>query len=260
MKTKIIETLQKFEEENEIKIIYAVESGSRAWGFSSPDSDYDIRFLYVHKPQWYFSVLTKPDNLNLMDKDNDLDFSGWDIKKTLNLLLKSNMSLYEWFNSHIVYIDSPQAQQLKDLAIKFWSKTSFIFSYAALARNNYKNYILGKQKVRAKKYLYIFRTLAACLWIEHKKTFPPIEINKLLSMLENENKTVSSFLSDLISIKKQGTELGIIEPKKEINSWIEKKIEYYLTSSNNNYEKPQKNILLLDKFFYEVTSSLDDFK
>ncbi|MDR0822856.1 MAG: nucleotidyltransferase domain-containing protein [Endomicrobium sp.] len=251
MKEKILKTLHDIEIQRQIEIIYAVESGSRAWGFASPDSDYDIRFLYVNKPKWYFSILAKADNWNIKDGKNDLDFNGWDIKKALELLLKSNMSLYEWFNSPIVYIDSPKAQEFRKLSDKFWNKTSLIFSYAALARRNYKAYISGEDRVRAKKYLYILRTLAACLWIGNLGTFPPIGINKLAEMLKKQDKSISDFLTHLIETKKQGTELGIITPKKEINTWIEKNIDYYLTNPNK-YEKPPKDISLLDGYFYRA--------
>ncbi|MDR3049234.1 MAG: nucleotidyltransferase domain-containing protein [Elusimicrobiota bacterium] len=244
MKEKILKTLLEIEIQHKIEIIYALESGSRDWGFASPDSDYDIRFLYINKPEWYFSIIAKDDNLNVKDEKSDLDFSGWDIKKALELLLKSNMSLYEWFNS-------PKAQEFKKLSYKFWSKTSLIFSYAALARNNYKVYISGKDKVRAKKYLYILRAIAACLWIENTGTFPPIEINKLSEILKTQDNAISGFLIYLIETKKQGAELGIIDPKKEIDVWIEKKLDYYLTNSNK-YEKPPKDILLLDKYFYKA--------
>ena len=102
MKLKIIEELQKIEETEDVKIIMAVESGSRAWGFASPDSDYDVRFIYVHEPEWYFHIEEQKDTIEQMFPD-ETDMSGWDLKKALRLFKSSNPSLFEWLHSPIIY-------------------------------------------------------------------------------------------------------------------------------------------------------------
>src|SRR5947209_3872560 len=115
MKDKIIAKLYEIEKEQSVKILYAVESGSRAWGFASKDSDYDIRFIYVHPIDWYISIEEKRDVIEYPVKDL-LDFSGWDIRKALQLYKKSNPPLYEWLVSPIVYLEHGNfAQQLRDL-------------------------------------------------------------------------------------------------------------------------------------------------
>ena len=97
MKDRIIEELKKIEEKENIQIIYAVESGSRAWGFAGTDSDYDVRFIYVHNLDYYLKLEDTRDVLEYPINDL-LDISGWDISKTLKLAHSSNPSLYEWFN------------------------------------------------------------------------------------------------------------------------------------------------------------------
>lgn len=100
MKEKILQKLKEIEKSKNVEILFAVESGSRAWGFASPDSDYDIRFIYKHKTEYYLSLWEKPDVIEFMTED-DLDGSGWDLRKAVKLLAKSNASLIEWLFSLI---------------------------------------------------------------------------------------------------------------------------------------------------------------
>lgn len=101
--TKVItEKLNEIEEKENVKILHAVESGSRAWGFASPDSDYDVRFIYVRKKEDYLTLCEKSDVIE-WQLDETLDINGWDLKKALQLFHKSNATLFEWSNSPIVY-------------------------------------------------------------------------------------------------------------------------------------------------------------
>ncbi|WP_458401737.1 nucleotidyltransferase domain-containing protein [Candidatus Avelusimicrobium sp.] len=225
MKQKIIQKLTDLEKQHHIKIFYAVESGSRAWGFESKDSDYDVRFLYYHPPEWYFAIEKQKDNISQMDDNHLLDFAGWDLKKTLKLLLKGNMSLYEWLHSPIVYKQTKEFDDFKALAQAFYNPKTLMFSYVGLAENNYKAYA-DREKVKLKKYLYILRTLAACRWIEQRQTPPPIEMDKLKEVFRHE-PFIWNFLNNLIEDKKKGTELGVTDSPTHINHWIEKQLSYY---------------------------------
>lgn len=98
----IVKKLSHIESEYDVEILFAIESGSRAWGFESIDSDYDVRFVYRHKPSWYFNILPKRDVIELPIVGVD-DYSGWDIRKALFLLNKSNPVFFEWLRSPIVY-------------------------------------------------------------------------------------------------------------------------------------------------------------
>lgn len=107
--------LKRLEKEKDIKILYAVESGSRAWGFASTDSDWDVRFIYVHRPEWYLSIEDKRDNMEVM-LPNDLDFAGWELRKTLKLFRKSNPPLLEWLRSPLIYLEQfSTANQMREL-------------------------------------------------------------------------------------------------------------------------------------------------
>jgi predicted nucleotidyltransferase len=98
----ILEQLEQIEQEEQVTILYACESGSRAWGFPSQDSDYDVRFIYLHKPEWYLSIYDKRDVIE-RPINNMLDINGWDLRKALNLFRKSNPPLLEWLQSPIQY-------------------------------------------------------------------------------------------------------------------------------------------------------------
>ncbi len=87
MREKIKLELERIEKENDVKILFAVESGSRAWGFPSKDSDYDVRFVYMHPVEWYLSIHDKRDVIEYPISD-DLDISGWDIKKSVTTICK----------------------------------------------------------------------------------------------------------------------------------------------------------------------------
>lgn len=254
MQKKIIKQLRQLEQEHDIHIFYAVESGSRAWGFASNDSDYDVRFLYYHIPEWYFSVSPQQDNITRMEENGLLDFAGWELKKTLTLLLKSNMSLYEWLKSPIVYLKTDDHNQFAKTAEQFFTPKALIFSYTHLAEGNYKNYI-NKEFVKIKKYLYVLRTIAACRWIERTGTLPPIEIDKLKDILREENH-IFVFLERLIQDKKNNVELGVTAPDKEINAWIANQLSYY-KSYADALPALNKKTEILNRFFYQTVNKLN---
>ena len=249
MKQYIIQKLTDLEKQHHIKIFHAVESGSRAWGFASQDSDYDVRFLYYHQPEWYFSVSKQADNIVKMEENNLLDFAGWELKKTLLLLIKGNMSLYEWIQSPIVYKQSKKFETLNALVQEFYNPKALMFSYVGLAENNYNAYA-NKEKAKLKKYLYILRTLAACRWIEQQQTPPPIEIDKLKGVFRLD-PLIWEFLNHLIEEKKKGTELGLIDSPALINRWIEEQLSYY-TSYATSLPDLVKDTALLSNFFYKT--------
>lgn len=120
MREKIQEQLRRIEESENIKILLAVESGSRAWGFASPDSDYDVRFVYIRRPEDYLRLDVVRDVIEL-PIDDVLDINGWDLQKTLRLLHKSNPTLFEWFSSPIVYQKTEFADKFRELMMHYFS-------------------------------------------------------------------------------------------------------------------------------------------
>ncbi|MCB9316516.1 MAG: nucleotidyltransferase domain-containing protein [Lewinellaceae bacterium] len=225
MQEQILTALSNLEQREAIKILYAVESGSRAWGFASTNSDWDVRFIYVHQKDWYLSIDDKKDSIEVMLPD-DLDLSGWELRKALNLFRKSNPPFMEWLNSPIVYLEEPFAvNQLRKAAVDYFNPKSCLYHYLSMATSNFKEY-LTRDLVKTKKYFYVLRPILACMWIEQTNTMAPTEFHKLFEAAElGENLKVE--IQKLLARKMSGTELGE-EPRIEpLNNFLGEKIEYY---------------------------------
>ena len=150
MEKQIRGKLREIEETENVRILLAVESGSRAWGFASPDSDYDVRFIYVRPKNDYLRLETIRDVIEL-PIDDVLDINGWDLQKTLRLLYKSNPTLFEWFSSPIVYAQTEFADKFRKIMNEYFSTKRGIYHYINMAAGNYREY-LKRDMVKAKKY------------------------------------------------------------------------------------------------------------
>ena len=204
MKKTIQQNLKLFEMERNIEILYAVESGSRAWGFESQDSDWDIRFIYAHPIQKYLSFQNmKKDTIERMIEDEgDLDFVGWDLRKALHLFNKGNPHMFEYLRSPIVYIKANEPiVQLQRSLERFFSPTATLYHYFHMALGNYKKYIEDKEEVSLKKYLYVVRPLLACLWVEKYNEPPPIQFQTLCDEFLPENSDLKMKLIALLEKK-----------------------------------------------------------
>lgn len=225
MFNRIRENLLEIQDRENVLVFYACESGSRAWGFPSANSDYDVRFLYVHEKDWYLSINvdTKRDVIELPIID-DLDISGWDLRKALGLLRKSNPPLLEWLSSPIVYLqDDNLIKIFRDLVPISYSPTACVYHYMHMARGNYREYLKGDE-VSVKKYFYVLRPLLAIKWIEERSEIVPMEFGVMVDALITDSN-LRSEISNLIERKKQGEELNR-EPKiVVISKFIETEME-----------------------------------
>lgn len=168
--------LDKIESDNNVKIILAIESGSRAWGFPSIDSDYDIRFVYHQEKDWYLSPFEQP---NVIDTVfiGELDAGGWDIGKCMQLMYKGNAALLEWLHSPIVYRqDQAKLAGLKQLAVDTFNSKSVFHHYRSLAK---KKILDAKTANNAKSYLYGLRALLCAQWVVDFNSIPPVEFKRL---------------------------------------------------------------------------------
>ncbi len=201
MKTRILEKLAEIERDKNIEILFAVESGSRAWGFASPDSDYDIRFVYKHKTNWYLNLWEQKDTIQFMTED-ELDGSGWDIKKALKLLSKSNASLLGWLFSPIIYKSSGTLlEDMKTVAQNNFNPVAGFFHYHSMNKNFEET--LGSSEMTLKSYFYAIRTALCANWIYKNETIPPVTFRELYPLL---NSTSCSLLDELILLKSKHIE------------------------------------------------------
>lgn len=189
--------LDKIEDEYKITIILAIESGSRAWGFPSKDSDYDIRFIYHHPESWYLSAFKKRNVIENIFED-DLDAAGWDITKSLQLLYKGNAPVYEWLNSPIIYRqDQQKLSSLKDLALKAFNPKIIFYHYISLAK---KKMLTDSTRKNSKSFLYALRALLCAQWVAENKTPPPVEFKTLVDHYLPVG-TLNDKLADLLKAK-----------------------------------------------------------
>lgn len=203
----IKQTLERLEQVEDVVVLLAVESGSRAWGFPSNDSDYDVRFVYVRRPEWYLSIdlESRRDVIEQPFKD-EIDLSGWDIRKALKLFHKSNPPLLEWLQCPFVYRERFSfAARLRALLPEFYSPKATFFHYLHMARGNIREYLRG-DTVWRKKYFYVLRPLLAMRWIDQGRGPVPIEFQKLVDATVDDS-TLLSAIGNLVSAKRAGTEL-----------------------------------------------------
>ncbi len=217
---EIGEKLKEIEEKENVKILHCVESGSRAWGFASPDSDYDVRFIYVHQADWYLK-LEKTRDVIEWQLDDVLDINGWDLKKTLTLLHSSNPTIFEWNQSPIVYKTTSEWKVISDIINNYFVQKSGLHHYLSTAKGNYREYLKG-DIVRVKKYFYVLRPILACKWILKNQTPPPMLFSELTdACLEEEMKEP---VRELLRIKTETPEIGEAKRIDVINEYIDRTI------------------------------------
>lgn len=220
MNAAIEEQLCEIETKEDVVILHAVESGSRAWGFASPDSDYDVRFIYVRSPALYMRLDKTRDVVEWM-LDDTLDINGWDLRKALRLLHGSNATLFEWCNSPIVYRTNPAFAKLKRTMNAYFSCKSGLYQYIHTAKTNYRAYLKG-DTVRLKKYLYVLRPMLACRWILERRCPPPMLFSELVrTQLEPELVPV---VEDLLERKMKAPEVAEGRRVDALNAFIEEHI------------------------------------
>ncbi|MEZ5594138.1 MAG: nucleotidyltransferase domain-containing protein [Gammaproteobacteria bacterium] len=200
----IQQQLDQIESDYGVRILLAVESGSRAWGIASPDSDYDVRFIYWHPQDWYLSVFEQRDVIEL-PVDNVLDISGWELRKALRLLWKSNAALLEWLHSPQVYRADAKRAWLDALVPSAFLPLSSGHHYLAMARQS-QQALLNNEHVTLKRYCYALRAALCCQWISRYQQVPPVPFRALLNELVDPATAVHAHITRLLADKSHALE------------------------------------------------------
>lgn len=208
----ILNRLARAEIEHGVRILLAVESGSRAWGFASPNSDYDVRFIYAREPRWYQAVdLEERRDVIEYPIVDDIDLNGWDVRKALRLFWKSNPAFVEWIQSPIRYIECGGfGDGARALLAHTYSVESGMYHYRSMAKNTERAY-LREPQVSLKKYFYALRPLLAVLWLERYATPAPIEFDKLLHLID-DRPDLRAAIDDLLTRKRAAPESWVGDP------------------------------------------------
>ncbi|WP_313578222.1 nucleotidyltransferase domain-containing protein [Lacrimispora sp.] len=201
--TKEIEQkLLEIEKAENVKVLHAVESGSRAWGFASPDSDYDVRFIYVRRKEDYLKLNESRDVIE-WQLDEVLDINGWDLKKALKQFYRGNATLFEWSKSPIVYKTTDLWKQIYDEAKTYFSVKAAAYHYYGTAISTYSQY-LQEESVKYKKYFYALRPLLAGKYIHEYQCPPPVSFDDLMEM--DMTAELRNGIDELLEIKKRSDE------------------------------------------------------
>lgn len=195
----IQEKIKDLEQTHAIRILFACESGSRAWGFPSTDSDYDVRFIYAHQKEWYLSIHEKRDVVDL-PVNKEFDINGWDLRKTLRLLSKHNAVLFEWIQSPIIYrVNIDFLKGFNEAASTCFSPIASLHHYLSIAKKYYDECV-NTEPIKLKRYFYCLRSTLAGMWIVSHQTIPPMELNKLLPIMEKKQPLVKK-IHELVQLK-----------------------------------------------------------
>ena len=248
----VLMKIKEIEEKENIKVLHVIESGSRAWGFASPDSDYDVRFIYVRDKDFYLSLRGTKDFID-WELSEVLDINGWDLKKALQHIHKSNATVFEWSNSPVVYYTTPEWQNLcKDVVQKYFACKSSMYHYYGTANKNYHEYLVD-DLVKYKKYFYVLRPILACKWIEEKKCPPPVLFDELIdSVLEEDMRAA---VEDLLAKKVQMSESDKAPKIPMINQYIENRLSYYKDLLESMVDDRNPEWQLLEEVFRKLVDN-----
>ncbi|MES2516416.1 MAG: nucleotidyltransferase domain-containing protein [Bacteroidota bacterium] len=253
MKTTIKHKLNDLEQHYHIKILYACETGSRAWGFPSPDSDYDVRIIYRHEPDWYLSLSDKKDTIEFMSEDGELDISGWDIKKCLKLMWKSNAALLERVQSPVVYTEVKSISSvLRQYSEKCFAPIATMHHYLGMAKNSFSE-IEGRDKVKLKKLFYALRATLACKWIIENESVPPIVFITMVNELSFDAE-LKTRIKDLIDLKSGQNENYVHPAERTLNEFIFNELEKAKQMFNSLAGRKEKDVDL-DGLFRNIVKN-----
>ncbi len=248
MKTEILNKLKEIEESRNVNILFACESGSRAWGFASPDSDYDVRFIYTKPLEWYVSISEKKDSIDIMD--GNFDAVGWELKKQLKLMMKSNIPALEHLFSPIIYKGNDLLiEEMRSIGLECFSPIKSMFHYLSMSKKYEEK--LHTESVKLKDLFYALRTSLAGKWILENNSLPPVVFEKMLYLVdENSEKEIRH----LMEIKSKNGE-SYLHPK---NNEVVKLVSELVTE-NNKYAKSlpsgKPNSERINSFLYKILTN-----
>ncbi|WP_157976075.1 DNA polymerase beta superfamily protein [Lewinella sp. IMCC34191] len=171
-----------------VQVLYACESGSRAWGLASPDSDYDVRFVYRHPAPWYLRLQPGKDQIGpIMERHGELDLAGWDIRKFLKHTTASNPNCLEWLNSPIVYHEAGDfLTPCRALADHYFRPRRTVHHYLGIARGARTAGEKEDGRWNVKKACYYMRSILAAAYTAAHLRRPPVELEKLIPEVTDE--------------------------------------------------------------------------
>ena len=246
MKVTIQQKLIEIEKEHDIRILYSCESGSRAWGFPSPDSDYDVRFIYTRTLDDYLTIDPKKDYLSFPINE-ELDIYGWDISKVLKLITRSNTTPFEWLQSPEIYKEGGIFKdELWQLCQDYFCPRSNIHHYLGIARGAMET--IQGEEIKIKKLFYVLRPILAALWYADLNSIAPMSIFPLMDLLTDDLRKKVLSLIELKSTAKEGFPIRI---DSDIKEWIDQTFSY-CSEVAQRLDKKNFDIKKADEFYRKI--------
>lgn len=246
--SRVLAELTAIEQRHDVQVLLACESGSRGWGFASPDSDYDVRFVYVHKLDWYLQVVPQRDVIELPISD-ELDISGWELRKFLQLLRSSNAVTFEWLDSPVRYREDAAFTAAMDaLAVSFFSEDKVRWHYLAMAKKHFRDELQGDQ-VKLKKYLYALRSLLAVRWIDAGRGVPPMRFATMAEVLLSDH-ALRDELNRLLDTKMATGEAAQSMPWPLLQAFLH--CDLAKDMPGPKFAQPNADTSVLDKLLYDL--------
>ena len=259
MKALILQRLQEIEQKYDVKILIAVESGSRAWGFASKDSDYDVRFVYVHRMEWYLSLVEGRDVIEELDSDGVMDFAGWDLKKALLLMGKGNCAFAEWLNSPIIYYkDEEFFKGVSELRDDYFRKISAVNHYYHMAMNHDKRY-LEKRGCEMKRFMYHLRGLLAAKYAALYGTYPPVLFSELVERMIDD-QAIKAEIANLVQLKKESREHNMMIVNDSLVAFATSTASEIESLFGTFPEDKQMDYKKLNWFFLTMLNTFDEIE
>lgn len=220
MRILVVSRLREVEERENVRILLASESGSRAWGFPSTDSDYDVRFVYIRRKRDYLAISESRDTLDYPINES-LDLNGWDVRKVLRHIGKSNPVMFEWLSSPVKYVsDGVFIDDAVAVSTRYYSRRASLHHYMGICKNSYEAIVDGKA-VKYKKIFYVVRPLLASLWIVRKDSIPPMDLAALMEGVKPEKEIIDTL--DLLRAEKETSdESGTVSLSPSLLGWIDR--------------------------------------
>lgn len=253
IKKEIIDKLHQAEREHNIKVILAVESGSRAWGFASSDSDYDCRFIYTRSKDNYITIQNKPDFLEY-ELNSVYDISGWDITKVMKQAIKPNTVLLEWLTSDIIYMSDDSVTELRKLALDYFNPKRVCYHYLNMAKK--RNELITSGNHKLKHYFYALRTLANIQYILHYQTMPPIDYFETIQQINLDPELITE-IKKLRKLKQDGVEAEQIEPNSLLLEYFNSQLEISEQQINELQFKSNYDLERCDKILLDIVNSYE---
>jgi uncharacterized protein len=242
--------LSQAEHEHNVKLLLAIESGSRAWGFPSPDSDYDCRFVFARPRDDYLALFQKRDVIET-PMTPVLDVNGWDLPKALRLLLNGNAVIIEWLTSPIIYqADSAFRDEFRALVDQVADRDRIALHYLHLGRGIVAKYLPDLANVTLKKVFYALRPAIALRWLRLNPTakYAPMNFQQLCAGADL-NPDLTAVIDELLAQKSQTREMGTGVLPTPINDIITSELDRASGNDTSREPIPESSIQLANSSY-----------